>query len=166
VLDVLRRMGASLELVSEQTVSGEPMGTLRASSSSLQGVEIGGADIPRLIDELPVIAVAAAMAEGETRIRDAAELRVKESDRIQATVGFLRGMGVEADETEDGMVISGRGPGWRMAPARVDAGGDHRIAMAALVAGLVGRGETVVDGADAIATSFPGFADLLEGLRA
>jgi 3-phosphoshikimate 1-carboxyvinyltransferase len=166
VLDVLRRMGASLELVSEQTVSGEPMGTLRASSSSLQGVEIGGADIPRLIDELPVIAVAAAMAEGETRIRDAAELRVKESDRIQATVGFLRGMGVEADETEDGMVISGRGPGWRMSPARVDAGGDHRIAMAALVAGLVGRGETVVDGADAIATSFPGFADLLEGLRA
>jgi 3-phosphoshikimate 1-carboxyvinyltransferase len=75
-------------------------------------------------------------------------------------------MGVEADETEDGMVISGRGPGWRMSPARVDAGGDHRIAMAALVAGLVGRGETVVDGADAIATSFPGFADLLEGLRA
>jgi len=165
-LDVLRRMGADIGQVESGQASGEPIGTLRVLSAPLHGTEIGGAEIPRLIDELPVLAVAAALAAGETRIRDAAELRVKESDRISATVAFLRAMGCEVDETEDGMVIEGLGEGASLAPARVDASGDHRIAMAAAVAGLRGRGETVVDGADAIATSFPEFPGILESLRA
>jgi 3-phosphoshikimate 1-carboxyvinyltransferase len=165
VLDVLARMGASIEVQDAQTVSGEPMGTLHVQSRGLKGTVIEGSEIPRLIDELPVIAVAAALAEGETVVRDAAELRVKESDRILATVRFLRDMGVEADERPDGMVILGKGWGSELRPATVHAGGDHRIAMAAAVAGLCGRGETVVSGAETIATSFPEFPRLLESLR-
>ena len=165
ILDVLAQMGGSVEVVEATTSSGEELGTLKVRASSLQGTVIGGSLIPRLIDEIPVIAVAAALAEGETRIEDAQELRVKESDRISATVGFLRSMGVDADETPDGMVIEGLGAGGSFGPARVEAGGDHRIAMAAAVAGLRGRGETWVGGAHAIQTSFPDFPRLLETLR-
>ena len=165
VLDVLQRMGATITVEERVDGAGEARGTLRVRATALQGTEIGGSEIPRLIDELPVLAVAAALADGETRIRDAQELRVKESDRIVQTVGFLRAMGVDADETPDGMVIMGRGYGAQLTPAVVQAGGDHRIGMAAAVAGLRGRGETVVQGADAIRTSFPSFPQLLESLR-
>jgi 3-phosphoshikimate 1-carboxyvinyltransferase len=166
VLQVLARMGAELTIEAQPTGSGEPTATIRVRGSELKGTEIGGDEIPTLIDELPVLAVAAALASGETRIRDAAELRVKESDRIAATIGVLRSMGVDGDETEDGMVIQGLGPGGQLTAARVQAAGDHRIGMAAAVAGLRGRGETVVDGAEAIDTSFPEFPELLERTRA
>jgi 3-phosphoshikimate 1-carboxyvinyltransferase len=161
---VLRRMGAALQISNERVVSGEPIGDIRVQATSLAATEIGGAEIPRLIDELPVLAVAAALADGETRIRDAAELRVKESDRIAATVRLLQAMGVDAEEQPDGMIIRGTA-GASLAPAEVAADGDHRIAMAAAVAGLCGRGETVVNGTTCIATSFPAFPRLIEQLR-
>ncbi len=164
VLDVLGRMGADIEVLDRTVVSGEPLGDLRVRAATLSGVEIGGGEIPRLIDELPVIAVAAALAEGDTIVRDAAELRVKESDRIAATVGLLNAMGVDAVERPDGMMISGRA-GEDLSGAVVSANGDHRIAMSAAVAGLRGKCETVVQGAGCISTSFPSFPSQLEQLR-
>lgn len=164
VLDVLERMGADIQIENAHTVSGEPVGDLHVRSSALKGTDISKAEIPRLIDELPVIAVAAAMAEGETCIRDAAELRVKESDRITATVGLLIAMGAQAEARPDGMLIAGFG-GRELRAAHVHANGDHRIAMTAMVAGLVARGETKVSGASCIATSFPAFHHILETLR-
>jgi 3-phosphoshikimate 1-carboxyvinyltransferase len=124
-------------------------------ASALRGTTIGGAEVPRLVDELPVLAVAAAFAEGETVIRDAAELRVKESDRVAATVAGLRALGVDADELPDGMRIAGGLP----SAGEVDARGDHRIAMAFAIAGL--RVGALVRDTDCIATSYPTFADEL-----
>ena len=119
---------------------------------------------PNLIDEIPVLAVAAAFAQGRTVIRDAAELRVKESDRIAATVAFLRAMGARGPtSTDDGLVIDGGRP---LHGAAVDARGDHRIAMAAAVAALGATGETTISGAEAASVSFPGFWDALDGVAA
>jgi len=165
VLDVLKRMGARIEVCDRRVVSGEPMGDLHVVFSELCATQIGGREIPTLIDELPILAVAAAFASGETRISDAAELRVKESDRISSTVGFLRAMGVQVEEMPDGMVIEGGGVDAELLPTRVHAGGDHRIAMSAAVAGLRVRGETQVEGAHSIATSFPQFPTILESVR-
>jgi 3-phosphoshikimate 1-carboxyvinyltransferase len=117
-------------------------------------VTIDGPLIPNLIDELPVLAVAAAYAEGRTVFRDAAELRVKETDRIAATAEFLRAMGAEIEELEDGLIIHGGKP---LRGAEVDSHGDHRIAMAAAVAALGADGETTIRGADAVGVSYPGF---------
>ena len=164
VVDVLRAMGARIRVSNERERAGEPLADLRIESAGgLAGLEIGGAIVPNLIDEIPVLAVAAACAEGRTVIRDAAELRVKETDRIEATAAFLRAMGAEVEETPDGLVIEGGRP---LQGAEVDARDDHRIAMAAAVAALVASGPTTIHGAEAADVSFPGFWDALEAIAA
>ena len=164
VLDVLRAMGASIEAHDAHEVGGEPVADLHVRAASLRGVRIDGALALRAIDELPVLAVAAACAHGETVIADAAELRVKESDRIARTVAGLRAFGVAVEERPDGMVIDGRGGLPAHAAAYVDATGDHRIAMAFAVASLASRGGGVVQGAEEIGTSYPSFLDDLRAL--
>ena len=165
VIDVLRAMGADIRLANERDRGGEPIADVRVNAppAGLSGVEIAGAIVPNLIDEIPVLAVAAAFAEGRTVIRDAAELRVKETDRIAATAAFLRAMGADVEERPDGLVITG---GRRLVGATVDARGDHRIAMAAAIAALGATGPTTITGAEAAAVSFPGFWDALDGVAA
>jgi len=153
-LEVLDRMGADVDRL--------PGGALQARHGRLRATTIGGAEVPALIDELPVLAVAAAVAEGVTVVRDARELRVKESDRIATMVEGLSAMGVEIEATDDGFVIRG-GPPLRGASVR--SHGDHRVAMALAVAGLAAAGDTVVEGWDAVATSYPGFERDLAGCR-
>jgi 3-phosphoshikimate 1-carboxyvinyltransferase len=162
VLDVLEAMSARLKIDrTPDTDAAEPAADIRASASELKATSIGGALIPRLIDEIPVLAVAAACARGATTIGDAAELRVKESDRIAALGRELGKMGIEVRERPDGMTI--KGP-QRFHGARVTSGGDHRIAMALAVAGLVADGETVIEDVGCVATSFPQFAAILNAL--
>jgi 3-phosphoshikimate 1-carboxyvinyltransferase len=156
VLDVLRRMGAAVHLSPdpENRGAGEPSGTVTVAGSALRGTTIGGDEIPNVIDELPVLAVAGALAAGTTLIRDAAELRVKESDRIRCVAENLRAMGASVREFDDGMEIEGGHP---LRGAAIDSHGDHRIAMAFAVAGLFAAGETRIDDVACIATSYPGF---------
>lgn len=162
VLEVLEAMGASIERRNLRVAGGEPVADLLIRHSALRGVEIGGALIPRLIDELPVLAVAAAYAQGVTTIRDAQELRVKESDRAAATVAGLRALGGRAEERPDGLVVEGA----PLRPGAVDARGDHRIAMAFAVAACgLPQGEVHIADTDNIATSFPEFPRLLEHCR-
>jgi 3-phosphoshikimate 1-carboxyvinyltransferase len=162
LLDVLEAMGAALEQrVESPGADGEPTATLTARSGELHGTTIAGALIPRLIDEVPVLAVAATQARGVTEVRDAGELRVKESDRIAAIARELGKLGARIEERGDGMAITGP---TRLRGARVQSGGDHRMAMALAVAGLVADGETVVEDTACIATSFPGFPDMLNAL--
>ncbi|WP_188431132.1 3-phosphoshikimate 1-carboxyvinyltransferase [Kroppenstedtia guangzhouensis] len=161
ILDVLQKMGGELEIIQTGEWNGEPVGDVTVSHSSLTGVEIGGDTIPRLIDEIPVLAVAATQAAGNTVIRDAAELKVKESDRIAATAQELRKLGGRVEETDDGLVIEGKTP---LTGGPCDSHGDHRIGMAMAVAGLVAAGRTTVTRVEAIDVSFPEFASLLEGL--
>jgi len=162
VVDILKDMGGDISLLDEREVSGEPVADLLVKSSALKGVTIGGALIPRAIDELPVIATAAAYAEGTTVIRDAAELRVKETDRIKAIATELGKMGADVEEFEDGMAITGKG---RLTGAACESRGDHRIAMAVAVAASRAEGETEIDDAGAVAVSFPEFFEVLKGLR-
>lgn len=159
VLDVLGRMGADIEWLDMRDVAGEPVADLRVRAAPLRGTCISGDEVPRLIDEIPVIAVAAAVAEGETQVRDAAELRVKESDRIETTLALLRAMGAEAEGAPDGLVLSG---GARLRGGVVDAAHDHRIAMAGAVAAMAAQGESRIEGADAAGVSYPGFYAALE----
>jgi 3-phosphoshikimate 1-carboxyvinyltransferase len=157
-LDVLDAMGARVG-VAPRDGDGEPMADLAVGAGRLRGTEVGGALVPRAIDEMPILAVAAACAEGPTLVRDAAELRVKESDRIRAIASELRKMGVLVEERPDGFRVAGRRPGAE-APfrgARVSSWGDHRLAMALVVAGLLADGPTVVEGIGCIATSYPDF---------
>ncbi|HZS31970.1 MAG TPA: 3-phosphoshikimate 1-carboxyvinyltransferase [Methylomirabilota bacterium] len=158
VLDVLRAMGARVA-VATGDADGEPWADLAVEAGPLRGTELGGALVPRAIDEIPVLAVAAACAEGPTVVRDAAELRVKESDRIHALVTELGKMGVALEERPDGFRVPGRSAAAR-APFRgatVSSWGDHRLAMALIVAGLLADGPSVVEGAECIATSYPDF---------
>ncbi|MGI9862202.1 3-phosphoshikimate 1-carboxyvinyltransferase [Moorella naiadis] len=158
IIDALTAMGAQLEITPAEETGGEPAGSIRVSSSCLRGLEIGGPLIPRLIDEIPVLAVAAVLAEGETTIRDAAELKVKESDRITLVATELARMGADIAPWSDGFLIKGRS---HLHGAVVDSHGDHRLAMALAVAGLVATGTTVIRGAECMAVSYPGFtADL------
>lgn len=167
VLEALSAMGATIAPdpgageASPGPSGGEPVAALRARGGPLRGSDIAGALIPRLIDEIPVLAVAACCAEGTTRIRDAAELRVKESDRIRAIATQLGRMGARVRERDDGMEIEGRTV---LEGAVVASGGDHRMAMALVVAGLVARGPTVVEDTDCIGTSFPGFVAAVNAL--
>lgn len=161
VIDVLVRMGAVIQEVVAEEDGGEPRGVLDIRGERLQGTEIRGAEIPNLIDEIPALAVAGALAEGETIIRDAAELRVKESDRIATVAAGLRAMGVEVEEFDDGMRIIGGSP---LRGARIASGGDHRIAMAFAIAGLHAKGETLITDTDCVATSYPGFEETLQTL--
>lgn len=145
-------------------VRGEPYGDITVRyAPHLHGTEIGGAEIPNIIDEIPVLAVAAAFAQGTTTIRDAAELRVKESDRIATTVGNLRAMGAAAEEHDDGMCITG---GSSLHGTTLQSFDDHRIAMSFLMAGLNAEGATTLQGCRNIATSYPGFEDTLRTLLA
>lgn len=162
VVDILKDMGGDISLLDEREVSGEPVADLLVKSSALNGVTIGGALIPRAIDELPVIAAAAAYAEGTTVIKDAAELRVKETDRIKAIASELGKMGADVEEFEDGMAITGKE---RLTGAECESWGDHRIAMAVAVAASRAEGETGIDDAGAVAVSFPEFFEALKGLR-
>ena len=160
-VEALQKMGANIKLVEGRPIRGEFVGDLEVTSSQLRGVEIGGELIPRLIDEIPVLAVAACCARGTTVIRDAAELRVKEADRIGAVVGGLRRLGADVDELPDGMVIRGGG---KLRGAQVNSYGDHRLAMAFAVAGLVARGETAIEGAEVVEVSYPAFWQELDRL--
>jgi 3-phosphoshikimate 1-carboxyvinyltransferase len=162
VIDALRAMGADIEVVDEDRSGVEPMATLVVRHAPLRGHRIDGDLALRSLDELPVLAVAAAFAEGETVIADAAELRVKESDRIARVAEGLRRLGVQVEERPDGMVIQG---GVRSTvPAEVDASGDHRIAMAFTVAGLVAPAGVRVRSASAVHSSWPSFYDDLTTL--
>jgi 3-phosphoshikimate 1-carboxyvinyltransferase len=154
-LDVLRAMGAGLEATAERG-DGEPVADLTARASGLRGTSVAGSLVPRAIDELPILAVAAARAEGVTEVRDAAELRVKESDRIRVLVSELTKLGVEIQERADGFRIVG-GARRPLHGARVQSFGDHRLAMALIVAGLGADGPSVVENIDCIATSYPEF---------
>ena len=165
ILKVLARMGAHVQEIVETTGRGEPAGRLIVRGGRLRATTIGGAEIPNVIDELPILAVAAALAEGTTVIRDARELRVKETDRIAAVAGNLRAMGVTVRERDDGMEIDG--PARLHAPERpLPTFGDHRIAMAGAIAGLFAEGETVVAGVECVDTSYPGFGRELARFQA
>jgi 3-phosphoshikimate 1-carboxyvinyltransferase len=154
-LDVLERMGAQVT-VSSAADTGENTATIRAQYGPLAATSIGGSEVPGLIDESPILAVAAALAEGTTVIRDAAELRVKESDRVASIAASLTALGAEVESLPDGLVIHGR---QSLGGATIDAQGDHRIAMAMAVAGLVATGPVIIEGWDAVATSYPAFEE-------
>jgi 3-phosphoshikimate 1-carboxyvinyltransferase len=171
LLEVLERMGAEVEWLNSREQGGEPVADLRFSSQTtrgpsgmergvgLRGVEVGGDLVVRMIDEFPILAVVATQAKGDTLVRDARELRVKESDRIAAAAAELRKMGAAIEEREDGFVV--KGP-TLLRGASVDSRGDHRLAMALAVAGMMAEGETMVEGAEIIGDSFPGFVDLMK----
>jgi 3-phosphoshikimate 1-carboxyvinyltransferase len=153
-LDVLLEMGADIEVHGERSQGGEPVADLVARTSKLQGVTIQGEMIPKAIDEIPVLALAASLAAGDTIVRDASELRVKESDRIRTTTEQLNRLGAAIVETTDGMLVRG---GRRLVGAATESAGDHRLAMTLAVAGLLAVGETTVDGAECVEISYPGF---------
>lgn len=161
LLDVLRRMGADIE-VTDRSASCEPMGDITVRyAGRLHGTELLAEEVPNLIDEIPILAVAAAFAEGQTHIRHAAELRVKESDRISTVVRNLRAMGTEVREFDDGMSITGAET---LTGATLDSFEDHRIAMSFLIAGLRASGETTLLHCANIDTSYPGFEEQLRSL--
>jgi 3-phosphoshikimate 1-carboxyvinyltransferase len=163
LLDVLRAMGAEIVVEHERVEGGEPVGHVGVRAAPLHGVTVSGAVTANLIDELPILAVAAACAEGETTVRDAAELRVKETDRIAAICENLRRLGADVTEHEDGFTVRGGRP---LHGASVQAYHDHRIAMAMGVAGLVTEGAVRVDTPEVAAVSFPGFWPALAQLHA
>jgi 3-phosphoshikimate 1-carboxyvinyltransferase len=162
IVDVLASMGASVLQRDAREVNNEPRATLIPTHGRLNGVSLGGAIIPQIIDEIPILAIAATQAKGTTTIRDASELRVKESDRITAVCENLRRMGAKASETKDGMIITGP---TRLRGAEIESFGDHRIAMSFAVAGLIAEGETSIMDAECVTISFPNFFDLLESIR-
>lgn len=163
ILDVLVSMGARVKEVVESDVkSGEPSGAIEIEGRKLNGTVIEGDVIPNIIDEIPAIAIAAALANGTTTIRGAGELRVKETDRIAAIATNLRAMGVEVKEFDDGMEITGGG---RLRGAELSSFGDHRIAMSFAVAGLFAEGETIIEDVECVATSYPTFEQTLKLVR-
>jgi len=151
-------MGADIEVSMTDATTAD----LRVRSSDLVSTEVGGDEVPGLIDEIPVLAVAAACARGVTTFADAAELAVKETDRIAATTAMVRAFGGRAEPRVDGLVVAGGGP---LRGADLDSGGDHRVAMAAAVAALAATGPSRVRGWSAVATSYPGFIADLEELQ-
>ncbi|QWF69453.1 3-phosphoshikimate 1-carboxyvinyltransferase [Methylomonas paludis] len=160
VIDILRLMGANIEVLNERSVGGEPVADLRVRSSKLHGINIPEALVPLAIDEFPVLFVAAACAEGQTVLTGAKELRVKESDRIQVMADGLQILGVDAQPTEDGMVIQG-GP---IGGGRVESHGDHRIAMSFSIAGLRAGATITINDCANVNTSFPEFGQLARTL--
>jgi 3-phosphoshikimate 1-carboxyvinyltransferase len=158
ILSILDRMGAEIELEAHGEEGGEPIADLRVGAAPLRATEVGGAEIPLAIDELPLVALAACFAEGTTTIRDAEELRRKESDRVETVTAALNALGGEVEPTPDGMVVTGTGG---LRGGTIESHGDHRIAMLGAVAGLASREGVEVVGMDAAAVSYPGFeADL------
>jgi len=159
IIDVLIRMGARIREVVEVVEFGEMSGTIDIKGSMLKGTVIEGDEIPNVIDEIPILAVAGALAEGTTIIRNAKELRVKETDRIAAVANNLRAMGADVEEFEDGMQING---GKKLKGARLQSFGDHRIAMAFAIAGLFAAGETIIEDVACVQTSYPTFEETLK----
>ncbi len=162
ILDVLVRMGARIREVVESVEEGEPSGIIDIKGGQLTGTVIEGNEVPNVIDEIPILAVAGALAEGRTIIRDARELRVKETDRIAAIATNLRAIGVEVHEAEDGMTIYGGG---KLTGATLNSFGDHRIAMAFAIAGLFASGTTLIENAECVRTSYPQFESTLTHLQ-
>jgi 3-phosphoshikimate 1-carboxyvinyltransferase len=160
VINILREMGANIEVLNETEVGGEPVADLRVRSAKLRGIRIPEEQVPLAIDEFPVLFVAAACAEGKTVLTGAEELRVKESDRIQVMADGLQALGVDAEPTPDGMVIRQSAIGG----GHVDSYGDHRIAMAFTIAALRSSGEITIDDCANVNTSFPGFAELVNSI--
>ncbi|WP_409967167.1 3-phosphoshikimate 1-carboxyvinyltransferase [Bengtsoniella intestinalis] len=154
MIAVCQQMGGNVELRNPRLAGGEPIADIQVSTSKLYGITIGGDLIPTLIDEIPVIAVMAAMAEGTTIIKDAAELKVKETNRIDTVVSNLKAMGADITATDDGMIIHGTG---KLHGATIQSHLDHRIAMAFAIAGLVAEGETAIQDAHCVDVSFPTF---------
>lgn len=161
VLEVLERMGAKMTLANQRTVAGEPVADIHIQHSQLHGTVIEGALIPRLVDEVPILAVAALFARGVTTIRDAAELRVKESDRLTAMATQLQTMGAQVAEQSDGLEIQG---GASLQGAEVDSFGDHRVGMSLAIAALNAAGSTTIHRAEAAAISYPNFVSTLQQL--
>jgi 3-phosphoshikimate 1-carboxyvinyltransferase len=161
-IEILRAMGGELELLNEREQSGEPVADIVVRHSRLKGIEIGGEVVPRAIDEFPVLSVAAALAEGTTTIRDAEELRVKETDRIAAMASELSKLGAAVEPTADGMIIHGRE---RLQGGVVSSHGDHRIAMSCAIAALVASAPVTIHDTACTETSFPGFWELLDKIR-
>jgi len=159
IITALQMMGADLTLVDEREVAGEPVADILVKTSQLKAIELAGDIVPLLIDEIPVIAVAAALAEGETVVRDAAELRVKESDRIQASVNWLNGAGVDAIGTDDGMIVPGGGS---IGGGQFQSYDDHRLAMSLGVAGLISTEPITVLDPDVAGISYPSFWEIIE----
>jgi 3-phosphoshikimate 1-carboxyvinyltransferase len=162
IIDLLTKMGASIEILDDRIEGGEPVADLRVRPAALRGGAIRGALIPQVIDEIPILSVLATQSMEGMEIRDASELRVKESDRIRSIVENLRAMGAQVEEFEDGLAIPGR---QRLHGAVIKPHGDHRIAMAFGVAGLIADGETVIEEAECAGVSFPGFFETLERMK-
>jgi 3-phosphoshikimate 1-carboxyvinyltransferase len=163
LLDVLRRFGASVSVTVTADDAGEPRGSVRIEGNRIGAVDIGPSDVPGLIDELPAIAALAAHG-GHVTVRGAGELRVKESDRIAALVAGFRALGLDADERPDGFSVAGLSGSARPRGGVADARGDHRMAMAFAIAALAADGPSTIDGADAVAISYPGFFETLQQL--
>ena len=159
-LDVLERMGARIGVFNRRKLGGEWIGDLEVRSAELTGTEIGAEEVPRLVDELPLFALAAAFARGESRVRGAGELRVKESDRIETVTNALRTLGARIRARDDGFGV--RGVPSRLRGGTMSSDGDHRIAVLGAVAGLASREGVDIRNADAVAISFPGFFELLD----
>ncbi len=156
VIDILKLMGADIQLQNLQQLGDEPIADICVRSSTLQGIDIPSALVPLAIDEFPVLFIAAACAAGTTRLSGAAELKVKESDRIQSMANGLEKLGVDVEVTDDGIIIQGG----QMGGGQVDSHGDHRIAMAFTVASLKSRNEICISNCDNVNTSFPGFVEM------
>lgn len=156
IIDVLCDMGADINIENERCEAGESVGDIRVRSAKLHGVKVGGAIIPRLIDEIPVIAAAALFAEGETVIYDAKELKVKETDRIQAVVDEFKKCGADITATDDGMIINGGKP---LCGANFKTYGDHRMAMSLAIVAQLASGESTLDDAECVSVSYPNFFD-------
>jgi 3-phosphoshikimate 1-carboxyvinyltransferase len=162
LLDVLERMGARVAVFNRRMLAGEPAGDLEIRSAELTATKVGAVEVPRLIDELPLFALAAGMAHGDSRVEGAQELRAKESNRIETVTISLKGLGIRISERQDGFGV--RGVATRPKGGGMGSDGDHRLAMLGAVAGLVSREGVDVGGAEAVAISFPGFFDLLESV--
>lgn len=161
ILEAIEAMGGQVSMENRREESGEPVADLHVRSSQLKGGDFGGDLIVRMLDEIPLLAVAATQAQGETRIHDAAELKVKESDRISATVSELRKIGAQVEELDDGMIIAG---GSKLRGGECQSYGDHRMAMSLAVAGLISQRHVTIHDVGCVNTSFPGFWEMLSSL--
>lgn len=163
IIDVLKAMNVDLQINNQREAAGEPIADLIVKSSNIKATEISGEIIPRLIDEIPIIAILAAQAEGTTVIKDAEELRVKESDRVATTINMLRAFGADVEEKPDGMIIKGRsGEAFEPTEISIDSHGDHRIAMSSAIAALHANQEMEILQTEFVETSFPNFFDLID----
>jgi 3-phosphoshikimate 1-carboxyvinyltransferase len=159
LLEVLKTMGANIQVELTSGATGEPTGNITVKSSQLKGIELSGEMISILIDEIPIFCVLASQASSQSLVKDAQELKVKESNRIASTVSELMKMGVHISATDDGMIIE---PSPQIHGADVDSHGDHRIAMSCAILGLMAQSETTISDIECVNTSFPNFWSLLE----